>query len=65
MKHGLDVWQKAGESRWASFRRSGSGATVIEYALIAGLISIAIVGGATTVGTNLTSVFDSIAGAFK
>ncbi len=30
-------------------------ATVVEYALVAGLISIAVVLGATTIGTRLSS----------
>lgn len=38
-----------------------SGATAIEYGLIAALISVAIIGGLTAVGTNLDSLFDSVA----
>ena len=38
-----------------------SGATAIEYALIASLISIVIIGGATIVGTTLTATFSNIA----
>ena len=37
-----------------------SGATAIEYALIAGLISIAIVTGVTTIGTKLSTLFASV-----
>ncbi len=37
------------------------GATAIEYALIASLISIAIVTGATAVGTHLSAFFASLA----
>lgn len=37
------------------------GATAIEYALIAGLIAMAIIGGATAVGTQLDSGFDNMA----
>ena len=36
------------------------GATAIEYALIASLISVAIFTGATTVGTKLSTFFASI-----
>jgi pilus assembly protein Flp/PilA len=39
------------------------GATAIEYALIASLISIAIVTAATTVGTTLTNTFSTVANA--
>lgn len=37
------------------------GATSIEYALIASLISIVIVVGATMLGTNLKELFDGVA----
>lgn len=36
------------------------GATAIEYALIASLISIAILTGVTSLGTQLKSFFNSI-----
>lgn len=42
------------------FAANTSGATAIEYALIAGLISIMIVAGATTLGTTLKGFFSSI-----
>jgi pilus assembly protein Flp/PilA len=35
--------------------------TAIEYGLIAALISVAIVGVLTTVGTNLSTIFNTIA----
>jgi pilus assembly protein Flp/PilA len=37
-----------------------SGATAIEYGLIAALIAVAIVAGVTTVGTQLSSIFVSV-----
>ncbi|HEY7457807.1 MAG TPA: Flp family type IVb pilin [Xanthobacteraceae bacterium] len=37
-----------------------SGATAIEYALIAMCISITIVAAATAVGTSLNTVFDKV-----
>lgn len=37
-----------------------SGATAIEYALIASLVSIVIIVGATLIGTNLNVTFDSL-----
>jgi pilus assembly protein Flp/PilA len=40
------------------------GVTAIEYALMASLITLAIVTGVTTVGTQLTSSFTHIASAF-
>ena len=36
-------------------------ATAIEYAFIAGLISVAIVLGATTMGTSFSSKFNAVA----
>lgn len=40
-----------------------SGATAIEYGLIASLIALAIVTGVTLVGTNVSATFDTIAAA--
>lgn len=42
------------------FLKDESGATAIEYGLIAALISVAIITGATTVGTTLNAKFDAI-----
>lgn len=44
------------------FLRDEEGATAIEYGLIAGLISIAIVTALTAVGTDLTELFGRISG---
>lgn len=41
-------------------RKNKSGATAIEYGLIAGLISVVIIGAVTTIGTNLNTVFTTI-----
>jgi pilus assembly protein Flp/PilA len=43
--------------------RDESGATAIEYGLIAALISVAIIAAVTAVGGNLTSTFNSVASA--
>jgi pilus assembly protein Flp/PilA len=45
----------------SSFVRDESGATAIEYGLIAALISVVIIGVLATVGTNLTKKFNQIA----
>jgi pilus assembly protein Flp/PilA len=42
------------------FARDDSGATAIEYGLIAGLIAVVIVTAVTTVGTKLTNTFTDI-----
>lgn len=49
----------------SSFARNESGATAIEYGLIAGLISVVIIGAITIVGSNLSAKFQTIAGALK
>lgn len=41
--------------------RSKSGATAIEYGLLAALIAVVIIGGARTVGTNTGSAFNRVA----
>lgn len=38
------------------------GATAIEYGLIAGLVTVAIIMAMTTLGGSVTSMFDYIAG---
>ena len=48
-------------SRFISrFLKNESGATAIEYGLIAALISVVIIGAVTTVGTNLTTTFTKV-----
>ncbi len=42
------------------FLKDESGATAIEYGLIAALISVAIIAGATTLGNTLSTTFNSI-----
>lgn len=49
----------------ARFIKDESGATAIEYGLIAALIALAIVAGATTLGNNLSAQFNNIAGKLK
>ena len=44
------------------FLKDESGATAIEYGLIAALISVGIIVAATTLGGNLAATFDSISG---
>jgi pilus assembly protein Flp/PilA len=40
-----------------------SGATAIEYGLIATLIAVAIIAAVTSVGTSLNTTFTNVAGA--
>jgi pilus assembly protein Flp/PilA len=41
--------------------RDDSGATAIEYGLIAALIAVAAIAALSLVGTNLSSVFNTVA----
>lgn len=50
---------------FARFREDESGATAIEYGLIAALISVAIIAGASTLGNNLSTTFNNIAEKVK
>jgi pilus assembly protein Flp/PilA len=45
-----------------AFWRNESGATAIEYALIAGFIALLIVAGATSIGTKLSKKLAPISG---
>ena len=45
------------------FARDDSGATAIEYGLIAGLVAVVIVTAITTVGYKLTNTFNNVGNA--
>ena len=47
------------------FLRDESGATAIEYGLIAALIAVVIIGAVTAVGTGLKGTFNTISGSVK
>jgi pilus assembly protein Flp/PilA len=47
---------------FARFLKDESGATAIEYGLIAALISVALIAGATTLGESLDNTFTAISG---
>jgi pilus assembly protein Flp/PilA len=48
---------------FSKLMRDESGATAIEYGLIAALISVAIIAALTSVGTNLKTTFNNVASA--
>ncbi len=52
-------------ARVLRFLRNDSGATAIEYGLIAAGISVAIIATVAALGTNLNSTFSSVSGALK
>lgn len=45
--------------------RDESGATAIEYGLIASLIAVGIIAGASTLGSNLANTFTNLAAQMK
>ena len=45
---------------FARFLKDESGATAIEYGLIAALIAVAIIAGASALGTELNDQFETI-----
>lgn len=51
--------------RISRFIRDESAATAIEYALLAGLISVAIISAASTVGGKVSTVFTEIGDALR
>lgn len=48
---------------FARFVRDESGATAIEYGLIAALIAVVIIGAVTTLGTSLSTTFGNVSAA--
>jgi pilus assembly protein Flp/PilA len=46
------------------FFKDEDGATAIEYGLIIGLISAAIIGGASAISSNINTVFQFLADTF-
>lgn len=46
---------------FARFMKDESGATAIEYGLIAALVSLGLIVGATSLGTQLNLTFNNIA----
>jgi pilus assembly protein Flp/PilA len=51
--------------RVRNFLSDESGVTAIEYALIASLIAVAIIATVTTVGQNVSTVFNEIGTTLK
>jgi pilus assembly protein Flp/PilA len=49
----------------SKFLRDDSGATAIEYGLIAAGISVVIIGTVQAIGTNLKATFTSVSTALK
>ncbi len=45
--------------------RDGGGVTAVEYGLIAGLIAVAIIAVVTTLGSDLTNIFNDVSDGLK
>jgi pilus assembly protein Flp/PilA len=50
---------------FSRFVRDESGATAIEYGLIAALIAVVVIGAVTAVGTSLSTTFTNVSTAVK
>lgn len=50
---------------FSRFINDESGATAIEYGLIAALIAVTIIGAASALGTNISDKFQEVADAIK
>ena len=48
---------------FSRFAQDKSGATAIEYGLIAALVAVVIIGGVTAVGADLQNTFATVAGS--
>jgi pilus assembly protein Flp/PilA len=48
-----------------AFAREEDGVTAIEYGLLAALVAVGIIAGATTLGKGLNSLFTSIGGVMS
>lgn len=48
---------------WLALRRDVRAVTALEYGLIAALIAVVIITAVTTLGTNLTTTFNSVSTA--
>ena len=52
-------------SRIIAFLKNDSGATAIEYGLIAALIAVVIISAVQAVGTSLSTTFTTVSGKIK
>ena len=58
----MNLFTKKAQNLIAKFGKNEDGVTAIEYALIAALIAVVIIAGATLLGTNLNAIFAALAG---
>ena len=58
-------WEITMQNLFARFVKCESGATAIEYGLIASLIGVAIITAVEAVGTGITNTFNDVKGKLK
>jgi pilus assembly protein Flp/PilA len=58
----MNNWSTVMTNFFSRFVKDESGATAIEYGLIASLISVAAIAAFTAVGTKLSATFNFVAG---
>lgn len=64
MEMSLKLWVLV-QSVVGARRRDEEGATAVEYGLMVSLIAVAIITAVALVGTNLSSMFNNVAGKIK
>ncbi len=52
-------------NRFKAFCHDDSGATAIEYGLIAALVSVAAIGALTAMGTSLNTMFSTVSNSMN
>jgi pilus assembly protein Flp/PilA len=62
---GLAAYSAAARSHLKVFARNESGATAIEYALLATIITVGIISALTMIGSTLAETFQSVKSGFS
>jgi pilus assembly protein Flp/PilA len=59
--HGKRVEKTMVKKIWRRLPGDERGVTALEYALIAALVAVVIIGGVSLLGTNISTVFSTVA----
>jgi pilus assembly protein Flp/PilA len=59
------IWETDMKTTFSRFINNESGATAIEYGLIAGLIAVVIISALTLVGNKVSAQFQAVASALN
>lgn len=57
---GMYLMRKSFTRSVKSFSRNEKGASMLEYAIVIGVVALVAIGGATTFGTNLSTLFTNL-----